>query len=97
MLKLFIVTFLSFVLFQLAQAASVNIISPQPNDVLKAGETVEIKWKLAKDATVDKVMIALASGPAQALLIDEVIEQGVEAKNGTYKWKIPENIKPNPK
>ncbi|KAI7848897.1 hypothetical protein BDC45DRAFT_449615 [Circinella umbellata] len=97
MLKAFIITFLSFVLFQLAQAASVTILSPKTNDEFKAGQTVEIKWKLAEDASVDKVMIALASGPAQALLIDEVIENSVDAKSGIYKWKIPENIKPNPK
>ncbi|KAI9490626.1 hypothetical protein BDB00DRAFT_768477 [Zychaea mexicana] len=95
MLKALIVTFLSFALFQLAQAASVNIRSPRPNAVYEAGETVEIKWKLADGASVDKVMIALASGPAQALLIDEVIAPSVDAKNGTYKWKIPKNIKPN--
>ena len=42
-------------------------------------------------------MIALASGPAQALLIDDVLVNAVDAKSGIYKWKIPENIKPNPK
>lgn len=48
MFKLFLVTFLSFVLFQLTQAVSVTITSPKPNDVLKAGETVEIKWFVLK-------------------------------------------------
>ncbi|KAI8137400.1 hypothetical protein BJV82DRAFT_525356 [Fennellomyces sp. T-0311] len=94
MLKAFIFTFLSFALFQLAQAASVIITSPQPNDVLKVGETVEIKWKLADGASVDKVMIALASGPAQALLIDEVLAPSVSAAEGSYKWKVPKTMKP---
>lgn len=48
MFKLSLVTFLSFVLFQLTQAVSVTITSPKPNDVLKAGETVEIKWFVLK-------------------------------------------------
>ncbi|KAI7881414.1 hypothetical protein K492DRAFT_129013 [Lichtheimia hyalospora FSU 10163] len=99
MFKLFLVTFLSFVLFQLTQAVSVTITSPKPNDVLKAGETVEIKWfvTIADNAQLNNVSIALASGPAQALVIDQIIAASADAKKGTYKWTIPQSVKPKTK
>ncbi|CDS08407.1 hypothetical protein LRAMOSA09770 [Lichtheimia ramosa] len=97
MFKLSLVTFLSFVLFQLTQAVSVTITSPKPNDVLKAGETVEIKWTIADNAQLDNVSIALASGPAQALVIDQIIAASADAKKGSYKWTIPQSVKPKTK
>ncbi|KAI9317005.1 hypothetical protein BX666DRAFT_1941010 [Dichotomocladium elegans] len=86
--------FLSFVFFyQLAQAASVTITSPKPGAVLKMGQAVEIKWKIADGYSYDKLSIALASGAAQALVIDQVIVANTDAKNGSYLWTIPENLK----
>lgn len=36
--------------------------------------------------------IALATGPAQSLVIDRVIASNVNITKGSYKWKIPKNI-----
>ncbi|KAL1936252.1 hypothetical protein VTP01DRAFT_386 [Rhizomucor pusillus] len=87
-----LITFLT--LFQLALAASITIESPKPNAVLTAGKTFEIKWKTPSNPGFETVNIALASGPAQALLIDRVIATNVAAANGTYKWKVPKTLKP---
>ncbi|SAM06076.1 hypothetical protein [Absidia glauca] len=40
----------------------------------------------------DMLSIALATGPAQSLVIDRVIASNVNITKGSYKWKIPKNI-----
>lgn len=52
---------------------------------------------IADNAQLDNVSIALASGPAQALVIDQIIAASADAKKGTYKWTIPQSVKPKTK
>ncbi|KAI8377778.1 uncharacterized protein BYT42DRAFT_571661 [Radiomyces spectabilis] len=85
---------LLFGLLQLALAGTVSIQQPKPNNVWQVGQTVTIKWKLDKSAHYANVSIALASGPAQALVIDRVIAANVNASCGHYNWTIPKSVKP---
>ncbi|CAO3597484.1 unnamed protein product [Absidia cylindrospora] len=96
---------LSLAVVQMALASTVTIVSPKAKDVRHAGQVVEFKWTgeastntTGKGQSKQKVnhngklSIALATGPAQSLVIDCVIASNVNLTKGSYKWKIPKNI-----
>ncbi|ORZ25639.1 hypothetical protein BCR42DRAFT_314905 [Absidia repens] len=82
---------LSLAVVQMALASTVTIVSPKAKDVWHAGQVVEFKCK-QKVNHDGKLSIALATGPAQSLVIDRVIASNVNLTKGSYKWKIPKNI-----
>ncbi|KAL0091181.1 hypothetical protein J3Q64DRAFT_1693386 [Phycomyces blakesleeanus] len=82
---------------QFALAASVSILSPKANAHWHIGETVEIKWKLSDPSATGNLSLALASGPADALVINQVIASSVPVKAGQYNWTIPQKVKANKK
>ncbi|KAI9012097.1 hypothetical protein CLU79DRAFT_798383 [Phycomyces nitens] len=83
---------------QLVLASSISILSPKANAHWHIGETVEIKWKLSDHSSAQgNLSLALASGPADALLINQVIASSVPIKTGHYKWTIPQKVKANKK
>ncbi|KAI8063491.1 hypothetical protein BC940DRAFT_307334 [Gongronella butleri] len=96
------IALLSLTIAQLA-AAAVTITSPKAKDTWQVGEVVEFKWqepsvhksgvsKSFADSEPGKLSIAIASGPAQSLVIDRVIASNVNATKGSYKWRIPKNF-----
>ncbi|KAG1054584.1 hypothetical protein G6F43_003414 [Rhizopus delemar] len=77
---------------ELVLGSSVELVSPKPNDVLKAGSTVHIKWHV-NDASTGPIRLQFASGKSSALSIDGIIADNVDASLGSYKWKIPSDLK----
>ncbi|ORX54986.1 hypothetical protein DM01DRAFT_1335280 [Hesseltinella vesiculosa] len=103
------IVLLSLSIVQLALASTITISSPKANDVWTPGHVVEFAWSLAGDhhhksghlnlanSKPGKLSIAIASGPAQSLVIDRVIASNVNATKGSYKWRVPKNFNANKK
>ncbi len=59
----------------------------KPNNIL-----IEI-IRDVNDKSVGPIRLQYASGPSQALAINGLIADNVTASIGSYKWKIPSDIK----
>jgi beta-glucanase (GH16 family) len=61
---------------------SINLIYPAGGEQFSPGNIIEIKWKSIK---VDKVLIGYSTNGTIWLLV----QNGVDAKFGIYRWKLP--------
>ncbi|KAI9357378.1 hypothetical protein BD770DRAFT_388591 [Pilaira anomala] len=78
---------------ELVLASSVSITAPESKDIWEIGSTVQIKWDV-NEAINGSISLLYASGPPQALTVNGLIAENVNAALGTYTWKVPSSIKP---
>ncbi|KAG2235297.1 hypothetical protein BDF21DRAFT_497253 [Thamnidium elegans] len=75
-----------------AQNNIVSITSPLMNAVYTAGQDAVISWINPTVDTIPKIM--LAKGDPLALEVVATIAENVDAKKGSYTWKIPADTAP---
>ncbi|KAI9250692.1 hypothetical protein EDC94DRAFT_622919 [Helicostylum pulchrum] len=75
-----------------AQNNIVSITSPLMNTVYTAGQDAVISWIKPTVDTIPKIM--LAKGDPLALEVVATIAENVDAKKGSYTWKIPADTAP---
>ncbi len=72
----------------------VSILSPKANDVVQAGSTTEIRWKVeaADEKTVGTMFTIEFSADGGKSW--EKVEENINKDDGKYVWKVPKIEKP---
>ncbi|KAK9711905.1 hypothetical protein K7432_007482 [Basidiobolus ranarum] len=74
----------------------IAITSPVEGTVWEPGKEIVITWTTIPGTNVnpDKLEIALMVGPATAMNVATIIKSGVDAKAGSFTWRVPNDLSP---